>query len=112
MKTEQLQQYRDRLLKMDSRLAASIEELTEEIAVGGMAVGETDPHSRQSLEAEAEVEHAEEGIQALVKRAIVRLEQGAFGICEDCGTAIAKPRLDALPYTPFCIACETKREVQ
>lgn len=112
MKPEELQQYQDRLLKMDSRLETSIEGLTEELTVGGMAVGETDPHARQSLEAEREVEQAEEGIQALVKRAIVRLEQGTFGICEDCGAAIAKPRLDALPYTPFCIACETKREVQ
>ena len=38
-------------------------------------------------------------------RAIVRLSQGGYGICELCGLPIAPDRLDALPATRTCIAC-------
>ena len=34
-----------------------------------------------------------------------RLEVGTYGLCVTCGRPIAVDRLDALPTTPFCIAC-------
>jgi RNA polymerase-binding transcription factor DksA len=37
--------------------------------------------------------------------AIGRIDAGSFGQCEGCGQEIAKPRLDAMPYVRFCIAC-------
>ena len=33
-----------------------------------------------------------------------------FGLCEDCGEAIPKGRLDLMPYTPCCVACQSARE--
>jgi RNA polymerase-binding transcription factor DksA len=49
---------------------------------------------------------ANEGHLAIeVRDAIVRLDDGSFGACENCGTSIAKERLDALPYARHCVAC-------
>ncbi len=110
MKPEQVQAYRDQLLRLDGQLDTAIDHLEEEIAVGGMSAGESDPFTRRSIDAELEIERNEEGIQHMVKAALNRIEHGNFGVCEDCGGKIAKARLDALPYTPYCIECETKRE--
>jgi DnaK suppressor protein len=40
---------------------------------------------------------------AEVEAALVRLEEGGYGRCEVCGTAIAEGRLEARPWTRFCI---------
>jgi len=47
-------------------------------------------------------------IVAESRSALERLQQGAFGCCELCGQEISKERLDALPYTRFCLECAAK----
>ena len=42
--------------------------------------------------------------------ALKRIEEGAFGICEDCKKVIAKTRLKAVPYARFCVKCQEKKE--
>jgi DnaK suppressor protein len=46
----------------------------------------------------------------LVRRALERLHDGSFGDCLHCGQAIGDKRLEALPWTPYCIACQEKIE--
>lgn len=41
----------------------------------------------------------------MIKAALVRIEEGEFGICTKCGETISAERLETLPYTPFCRAC-------
>ena len=45
-----------------------------------------------------------------VEAALERIEGRSYGECEDCGKAIRKTRLKAIPYTPLCIQCASKRE--
>ena len=45
-----------------------------------------------------------------VEGALDRLEEGTYGICEDCGTSINMERLKALPFTTCCVQCQEKRE--
>jgi hypothetical protein len=40
-----------------------------------------------------------------VRAAIARLDQDKFGRCEQCGKAIPKARMDAIPYARFCVGC-------
>lgn len=42
--------------------------------------------------------------------AFKKLEDGTFGICEECKSAIAKNRLKAIPYARLCVKCKEKRE--
>ena len=45
-----------------------------------------------------------------VNDALVRLEQGNYGNCFDCGDEIAEKRLRALPFAVRCKDCEQARE--
>lgn len=45
-----------------------------------------------------------------VNDAMVRLEQGDYGNCYDCGEEIAEKRLRALPFAVRCKDCEEARE--
>lgn len=42
--------------------------------------------------------------------ALKRIEEGTFGICDDCKGMITKIRLKAVPSTRLCIKCQQKRE--
>lgn len=58
---------------------------------------------------EAAYAHAAEEL-AQVGAALRRIEDGTYGLCEDCGERIDDRRLLALPATPFCTACQTIHE--
>jgi RNA polymerase-binding transcription factor DksA len=38
-----------------------------------------------------------------VDRALAKMDDGTYGLCEACGKEIAEPRLEAMPATRFCI---------
>lgn len=44
-------------------------------------------------------------------KALSRLEDGSFGICEDCGRKIEEARLLVAPYAPCCVRCQEQREL-
>lgn len=43
------------------------------------------------------------------EKALKRLNEGSYGVCESCGTAIPVARLDVLPYTTVCVECAQLR---
>ena len=40
-----------------------------------------------------------------IDAALLRIENGTYGICENCGNPIGEKRLEALPYATLCIEC-------
>lgn len=42
--------------------------------------------------------------------ALKKIEEGTFGICEDCKALISKNRLKAVPQACLCLKCQEKRE--
>lgn len=47
---------------------------------------------------------------SLVRLALERLDEGTFGECMQCSRPIGEKRLEALPWTPYCIECQEKVE--
>ena len=45
-----------------------------------------------------------------IDRALARLKQGTYGLCEICQSKIPVGRLNALPYTTVCIECQRDME--
>lgn len=45
-----------------------------------------------------------------IEAALRKIEKGTYGLCESCQKAIAKPRLDALPFARYCISCQSSSE--
>lgn len=38
-----------------------------------------------------------------IDEALARIDEGTYGLCAVCGTAIPEGRLEARPWTPFCV---------
>ena len=44
------------------------------------------------------------------ERAIERMDAGTYGVCESCGQAIGKARLQVFPRATLCVTCEQREE--
>lgn len=47
-----------------------------------------------------------------IKEALAKIDDGTYGVCENCGREIDIARLEAIPYTLFCLRCAEAREYQ
>jgi DnaK suppressor protein len=45
-----------------------------------------------------------------IDRALRKIEEGDFGVCEECGEEISTKRLEARPETTLCIRCKEDQE--
>jgi len=45
-----------------------------------------------------------------VDEALDRIENGTYGICEECGGPIGLKRLEVKPVAKYCVPCKTKLE--
>jgi len=73
-----------------------------------------DPNDRATIESdrsfELRIRDRERKLLSKIDEAIVRIEEGEYGICEECGCDINVKRLEARPVTTLCIDCKTLQE--
>ena len=110
MNKKEPQRYRDQLLKLRERLTEAVARMSETVRTDAQPVGEHDRHVSEGPDREFVLEQDEEKIRQEVVEALKRLEEGTFGLCQKCGGRIRLERLDAAPYTPYCIRCERQIE--
>ena len=75
-----------------------------------------DPSDRATLESDRNftlrIRDRERKLIGKIKEALERIEQGTYGICEDCGEEISTERLKARPVTTLCIDCKKTQETE
>ena len=45
-----------------------------------------------------------------IERALAKIDDGTYGVCESCGNAIGKGRLQAFPRATLCVSCKEREE--
>jgi DnaK suppressor protein len=63
----------------------------------------------QETQQEREILDNEQDLLAQVNAALQRIEQGTYGICDNCGQPINEKRLEALPWAALCLNCEAEQ---
>jgi DnaK suppressor protein len=112
MDKERLEFFRELL---NERLKTILEEA--EKTVKGMTNDRDsfpDPTDRANLESDRNfllrIRDRERKLIGKIKEALARIDDGTFGICEECGEDISEERLKARPMATLCIDCKTKAE--
>jgi len=112
MEKERLEFFRELL---NERMKTLLEEA--EKTVSGMTNDKDtfpDPTDRANLETDRNfllrIRDRERKLILKIKEALARIDDGTFGICEECGEEISEERLKARPVTTLCIECKTKAE--
>lgn len=76
-------------------------------ATGDAADAAFDSQGEELASSLAQVEAKE---LAQIDYALKRLKQGKYGLCDGCGGKIPVARLNALPYSTLCVACQREAE--
>ncbi|MDR2503916.1 MAG: RNA polymerase-binding protein DksA [Deltaproteobacteria bacterium] len=73
-----------------------------------------DPADRATVESDRaftlRIRDRERKLIKKIKGALQRIEDGSYGICEECGDEIGVLRLKARPVTKLCINCKSRQE--
>lgn len=73
-----------------------------------------DPTDRASVESdrnfELRIRDRERKLIKKIQKAMEKIDNGTYGICEKCGEEISLGRLEARPVTTLCIECKSKEE--
>jgi DnaK suppressor protein len=88
---------RDRLAIQIDKLEPSTSEDRVDDNFADLGQVAAEQGENQALAAQLRVELAE------VERALQKLDDGTYGLCETCGQPIAPARLEAMPAARFCI---------
>jgi len=66
--------------------------------------------SAYSKELNFSLSDGERNLLMLITEAFTRIKNETFGVCTNCGATIGEKRLQAVPWTPFCIDCQELQE--
>src|SRR5262249_20535740 len=113
---------RDALLRLHKSLMARRDELRKRLggdlkdlsnshkgdATGDSADLAFDSGSEEVASQLAELESRE---LSQIERALAKLKQGTYGLCEGCAKKIPVARLNALPFSTTCVDCQREMEL-
>ena len=66
--------------------------------------------SAYSKELNFSLSDTERNVLMLIDEALNRINDASYGVCTNCGATIGEKRLQAVPWTPFCIDCQELQE--
>jgi DnaK suppressor protein len=117
MPSSRLEKHRQMLLEIRDRLSEDINRRVETIPEIVFRPGDTSSvpthpadEDTEGLVRELAVGETQESMRHAVDESLKRIDEGTYGRCLGCGRKIAAARLNAIPYTEFCIDCERRRE--
>jgi len=117
MSTLDVETFRSRLLEERERTVKAISYLHEE----NRATTEDEQHELSGgsdnhladiatytydRELDSTLEGAEGEHLSHIEAALKRIEDGTYGICENCGKPVSPERLEAMPWATLCIDCK------
>lgn len=114
MDKEQLELFRTQLLLKKQEILTDAGKTMSEMT--DQTTNVPDPNDRATLESgrsfELRIRDRERRLLSKIDEAIVRIDDGTYGVCEDCSEEIGLKRLEARPVTTLCIDCKTIQETR
>ena len=117
---EQVKQFRQLLITERAKLADEIKSIAHDASTSPrdasgdlsaytihMADMASDTYER---ELSMNIVTSEQELLYQIDDALKRLDDGTFGLCQQCNQPITMSRLKAVPYASLCIACQRARE--
>ncbi len=95
------QELRHKLADLESRF----EKIKRDVTQGHSSDSAEQAQERENDEVMDQIGHETFIAIQHIKSALLRIEDGTYGICETCGQEIQTGRLEILPETTQCVDC-------
>ncbi|MFY9529347.1 MAG: TraR/DksA C4-type zinc finger protein [Candidatus Acidiferrales bacterium] len=103
---KKLQARREELLKAIARTEQEGREADEDPTVD-LADKAANSYTKEFLFGQT---HNDRGLLQLVDDALARIRNTSFGECVQCHEELQQKRLEAVPWTRYCLSCQEKQE--
>ena len=111
MHSIEVKKYKDILEKKREELLAAAPARTPATEPGSKSGDWIDQSSQESdLHVRLALKQTDFKLLRAIEEAILRIDQGTYGVCVDCENEIAPARLEAVPWTRVCIDCKAKQQ--
>jgi len=117
---EQAKQLRQLLITERAKLASEIKAIAQETSKSPReASGDLSAYTVHMADMAADtyerelsmnIVSSEQELLYQIDDALKRLDDGSYGVCQQCNQPIAMSRLKAVPYASMCIQCQRAKE--
>lgn len=115
LKKTEVVKFKKRLEEMRRQLTHSLKGSTAEVKTPDEATGYSQHQADQGTDdfdrtISLEVTSKEYGILRQIERALEKIDENTYGICDITGEEIPVPRLEAVPYATMTVGAQEKFE--
>jgi DnaK suppressor protein len=112
MKQEQIQHIKNVLVRKMDELQGASNKMVEEVMKESMELA--DPLDRAAVELDRTVtlimRDRDRKLIQNIRETLTRIDEGLFGLCDDCGETLPTKRILAAPLSRLCKSCQEKIE--
>lgn len=115
MNEHQLEYFRNKLCEEKTRIEKSLKTAVNDLKdnadqQAGDSIDEATVLNQTSMS--LRMKGRDKRLLAKVNHALIRIDEGVFGDCDDCGEPIGEKRLKIRPVTTLCVLCKEAQEKQ
>jgi RNA polymerase-binding protein DksA len=121
MNREDWKPYKERLLALRARLRGDVSQMADAVLEKTLTEAKGDLSSMPNHMADIGTDNFEQEFALTlmeskdrtleqIEDALERMEDGIYGVCENCNKKIPKTRLNAIPYAVLCVRCAARIE--
>jgi DnaK suppressor protein len=115
LKKNQIDKFKQKLEELRAHLTQTLEGTTKEVKRPDEATGYSQHQADQGTDdfdrtISLEVTHKEYAILRSIERALEKIEENTYGICDITGEEIPVARLEAVPYATMTVKAQDKFE--
>jgi DnaK suppressor protein len=112
MKSQELQFFKELLVQQRTEILNKTNSFKAESAMEGTGQGDEGDLavSELSLSLSLRLQEREAQLLQKVDRALAKIDEGSFGLCEQCEEPLHINRLKARPVASLCISCKEEQE--
>lgn len=112
---KEIEQFKTRLVQMRKQITSSIQGTKEEVKELDQSKGYSQHQADEGTDdfgrtVSLELSNKEMSILKQIDRALEKIDDGTYGICDISKEPIAKARLDAIPYAAMTVQSQEKME--
>ncbi|MBI5184903.1 MAG: TraR/DksA family transcriptional regulator [Nitrospinae bacterium] len=113
MDNKKLEKLKEKLLDVRGKLCGGVEKALKECkdeVKGGVPDISDDASRTYTRNVLLNLSERERDILKLVELALSKFEENKYGVCDSCEGKIPEGRLEAVPYTKYCVRCQNEME--
>ncbi|OGN61750.1 MAG: RNA polymerase-binding transcription factor [Chlamydiae bacterium RIFCSPHIGHO2_12_FULL_27_8] len=115
LKPAEIEKFKEELLKLKEKITGAINEVKEEVKQLDESKGYSQHQADEGTDdfgktINMEVSSKEYGILRQIDRALEKIDEGTYGVCDVSGKEIPILRLKAIPYATMTVDMQDKLE--